>query len=148
MWNEIITKEDVNDFMRSFNYFHDSCIKEIRYISGAFVSEDLFMQPFNDSRTVDIIFQRQYKYATVIVVSFIGTHILHLAPYDENCTCGISGATMFFSNERIYWADCDGLENRIESYDGTWICADKIKWRVINACVGNDDIFPARFESL
>ena len=49
MWNEITTAEDIVNFMNMFGYFHDSCIKEIKYVNGAFVNEDLGMHPINNT---------------------------------------------------------------------------------------------------
>lgn len=146
MWNEIKTEEDINSFIGLFGHFHDSCIKEIRYVSGAFVDKDLSMNPVNDKRTVDMVFQRQYKNPMAIVIRFNGLAVLHLAPCNDNYTCEIHDATVFFKNGYTYWADCNGrIENEIERYDGTWICAEKIQWRIIDECIGNDEIFQAKF---
>ena len=35
MWNEITTEKELNSFLDAMCYFHDSCLKEIKYISGA-----------------------------------------------------------------------------------------------------------------
>ncbi len=43
MWHEIKNNEDITNFMESVFYFHDSCIKEIKYTSGAYVQENLAM---------------------------------------------------------------------------------------------------------
>ena len=146
MWNEILTEEDMCSFMSLFGHFHDSCIKEIKYISGAFVSANLSMNPMNDKRIVDMVFQRQYKNPTVIVMRFIGLNMLHLAPYDDNYTCEIHKATIFNKNECFYWADCHIAENDINNYEGTWVCAEKILWRIIDECVGSDEVFKSKFD--
>ena len=39
-WTPIQTEEDIFALMQSFGGFHDSCIKELKYISGAYVGED------------------------------------------------------------------------------------------------------------
>ena len=41
MWNEIATQEDLASFMDTMCFFHDSCLKELKYISGAYVNEKL-----------------------------------------------------------------------------------------------------------
>ncbi len=41
MWNEITNEEDLQSFMKCMYFFHDSCIKELKYISGAYVDENL-----------------------------------------------------------------------------------------------------------
>lgn len=40
MWNEITTEKELNNFLDVMCYFHDSCLKEIKYISGAYVNEN------------------------------------------------------------------------------------------------------------
>jgi hypothetical protein len=147
MWNQLITDNDIQSFMGLFGYFHDSCIKEIRYISGTYVDANLAMQPFNNKRIIDMIFQRQYKDPMVIVMRFIGIDTLHLSSYGEDYTSEILEATMFIKNGNIYWGDCEGIENNIEDYDGTWLCATKVEWRVIDECIGKEGVFTATFES-
>jgi hypothetical protein len=53
MWNEINTAKDIEIFMETYGYFHDSCLKEIRYLSGAYVNSNLSMYPVNHKRIVD-----------------------------------------------------------------------------------------------
>jgi len=147
MWNEISTEEDIVNFMNLFGGFHDSCIKEIRYVSGAYVGANLGMKPFNDSRTVDIIFQRQWKNPMAIVMRFTGLNTLQLAPVSDKYTCDIFDASMFFKNNCISWADSIDVEKEdIESYCGTWICADSLQWRATDECIGEDEVFLGKFE--
>jgi len=146
MWNEIYTELDKNDFLHLFGHFHDSCIKEIRYISGAFVGESLGMNPLNSTRIVDVVFQRQCRNPSAIIMRFIGVSVLHLTPCDENYTCEIQGAKLFFKNKHIYWMDCEE-EREVESYHGTWVCADKLQWRTIDAYMGDAEVFQAVFET-
>jgi len=146
MWNEIFTEEDISNLMGLFGDFHDSCIKEIRYVSGAFVNHNLSMNPVNNMRMVDMVVQRQYRNPMAIVIRFTGVKMLHLAPHDDKYTCEIHGASMFIKNENIYWADCCEAINEIESYDGTWICADKAQWRIIDECIGSNNVFDAKYE--
>ena len=48
MWNEIRSEQDIRDFMDKVYALHDSCIKEMHYVSGASVDADLRMYPLND----------------------------------------------------------------------------------------------------
>lgn len=45
MWNEIRSEQDIRDFMDKVYALHDSCIKEMHYVSGASVDADLRMYP-------------------------------------------------------------------------------------------------------
>lgn len=76
----LTTQEDIKDFMNNFNYFHDSCIKEIKYISGGFVGEEKAMFPLNSKRIVSIIFQSQNAKYSVIEMQFSFITKLNLEP--------------------------------------------------------------------
>ena len=40
IFNIIDNQESIDYLMNQFNGFHDSCIKEVRYVSGAYVSQN------------------------------------------------------------------------------------------------------------
>ena len=61
MWNEIITETDARKFVNRVYGFHDSCIKELNYISGAYVAEDFGMYPLNTKRCLKLIIQSQME---------------------------------------------------------------------------------------
>ena len=44
MWNTISNNRDIKQFMEIMCDFHDSCIKEMHYLSGAYVNENLAIQ--------------------------------------------------------------------------------------------------------
>lgn len=145
MWNEIANEKDLNSFMHDMCCFHDSCIKEIKYISGAYVDKDLSMFPLNNKRILSMIIQRQFKDPSVIEMQFAGLNYLKLFPCDENYTCEIHGATMFFKDDCIYWCDCYGLsEDDLENYNGTTICAAKVRWRAADEYIGSKEVYASK----
>ena len=130
MWKNIKDKNDLADLMKTFGDFHDSCIKEMNYISGAYVNADLSMYAVNDKRILQVIIQRQYDNPCEIVMEFKGLKYLRLRPNDENYTCEILDATMMLIDDGVIWCDCGGLsEADIESYEGTVICASELRWK-------------------
>lgn len=142
MWSMINNADDIAAFMNSVGYFHDSCIKEIKYVSGAFVNEDLAMHPINDKRNLSIIIQRQKAPMSVIELFFEKIDFLRLFPNDERYTCEILGAAMFIKDGNIYWCDCgDITEESIDEYGGTVVCASKLRWRAIEARLGKEEFF-------
>lgn len=142
MWNEIVNKNDLNNFMDAVCSFHDSCIKEFKYMSGAYVFENLSMHPINDQRGLKIIVQRQFKNPSVIEMEFIGLKHLKMFPNDENYTCEILDATMILKEDCIYWCDCGGLsEDDFSSYEGTLICATKVRWRAADEYIGSKEVY-------
>lgn len=142
MWNEIISENDLDDFLSRFGYFHDSCIKEIKYISGAYVDEDLSMYPINSERTAKIIFQRQYSNPSAIEMEFIGLSQLSIFPPDDNYTSEIVDATMIRHGDCICWCDCGGLsEMDLNDYRGTLICSSRVRWRTADEYIGQKEIY-------
>ena len=139
MWNNIITEFDAKLFMESVYYFHDSCIKEIHYYSGAYVDTNLSMYPINARRSLRVIIQRQFEKMSALELDFIGLKYLNLYPNDEHYTCEILDSTMIITNDNIYWCDLGGLsEVDLSNYQGTLICASKLRWRPID-CLGAED---------
>lgn len=142
MWNEIVCKKDLDSFMNIMCGFHDSCVKEIKYISGAYVNEKLSMSPVNSQRVLCVIIQRQFEDPSAIEMQFAGLKYLKLFLNGENYTCEILDASMIIKEDCIYWCDCGGLsEKDIESYTGTTICASKVRWRAADEYIGEQEVY-------
>ena len=142
MWNEINNDIEMLQFMDDMYSFHDSCIKEIRYISGAYVDSQLFMHPVNDQRVLRVAIQRQFDENRMIELEFRGLKLLQLCPTDEKYTCEISDATLFIKDAYIYWCDTGGLSMEdIEGYKGTLICASKLRWRSIEGSLEDETFY-------
>ena len=73
MWHEICIEKDITFLMETVGYFHDSCLKELKYVSGAYVNNDLSMHPINDTRELKMIIQRQDESPSAIEFVFSGT---------------------------------------------------------------------------
>lgn len=142
MWNEISDDKDLMNFMDSICSFHDSCIKELKYLSGAYVDEKFSMYPFNDRRILRVIVQRQFKDNPMIEMEFERLKCLKLFPNDESFTCEILDSTMILKNDHIYWCDCGGVsETDLDNYNGTIICAAKFRWRPIDNYMGSKEFY-------
>lgn len=142
MWNEINDNHELISFMNKICFFHDSCIKEMKYLSGAYVNKELEMYPVNDRRILRVIIQRQFEDIPMIEMEFEGLKCLKLFPVDDQYTCEILDSTMILQNGCIYWYDCDGLpEADLDNYNGTMICASKFRWRPIEKCMGQKEFY-------
>ena len=142
MWNEISNEKDLYSFMDTVCGFHDSCLKELKYISGAYVNEKLGMYALNDQRVLSVIIQRQFEDPSAVEMQFVGLKYLKLFPCDDDYTCEILDATMILKEDCVYWCDCGGLsEEDIESYTGTVICASKVRWRAVDEYIGPNEIY-------
>lgn len=142
MWEIICTNDEVLEFMENVCYFHDSCIKELSYISGAFVDENYSMHPLNDRRILRIVIQRQDEENSMIEMEFQGLKHLNLFPVNEDYTCEILDSTMIMKDGNIYWCDCGNLsESDLDDYTGTLICASGIRWRSIENHMGENEFY-------
>lgn len=142
MWEIINTNDEILKFMEKVNCFHDSCIKEISYVSGAYVDENLSMYPLNNRRILRVAIQRQSEKDSMIELEFQGLKYLKLFPEDENYTCEISDSTMITKDGNIYWCDCGNLsEADSDDYTGTLICASTLKWRSVENHMGEKEFY-------
>lgn len=142
MWHMINTINDLKSFMETMCYFHDSCIKELKYVSGAYVDKDLSMYPINDRRALSVVIHRQFQDSPVIEMLFEGLKCLQLVPVDEQFTCEILDSTMILKNNLIYWIDCGAEPDLdLDSYSGNMICASKLRWRSIGDSLGPEEFY-------
>ena len=147
MWEIIHTNNEILKFMENVCYFHDSCIKEISYISGAYVGENLSMHPLNDRRVLRVIIQRQYEKNSMIEMEFQGLKHLKLFPVDESYTCEILDSTMIMKDGNIYWCDCGNVsESDIDDYTGTLICASGFRWRSVENHMGEKPFYHSPYK--
>ena len=142
MWNEIVNQDDIQGFMESFGYFHDGCIRELKYASNIFVNEELTICPADDGQVLKIIFQRQYESPKVIEMEFRELVRLQMCLEKEWYDSILFGATMIKKNGYIYWCDSDNLlDDDLVEYKGTLICASKVRWRIVDEYIGKDEIY-------
>lgn len=142
MWKEISDQKSLDCFMETMDYFHDCCVKEILYSSGAYVDSSLAMHPINDQRNLKMIIQRQFPDCSMIEMEFAKLNYLKLFPIGENYTCEILGATIILKDNSITWYDVGDLtEEALESFNGTVVSASSLRWREIVGHMGNDNCY-------
>ena len=142
MWKDICTDDQLHLFLNRFRFFHDSCLKELKYQSGAYVNSDLSMYPINNCRTLSVIIQRQDAEIPMVELQFEGLKYLNLFPVDESFTCEILASTMFFKDGLVYWCDHrDFPEIKLEQLEGIVVCASGLRWRVIDNHMGATDFY-------
>ena len=139
MWNTVTTDADIQHFMELTCSLHDSCIKELHYLSGAYVDKKLSMHPINDCRTLRVIIQRQYMDMPAIEMEFSGLKYLKLLPIEPEYSCEIFETSLFFKNGYIYWGDYSNLSiDQVDRYEGTIICALGLRWRPLTQSLENE----------
>ena len=146
MWNEITSQEKIQEFLEYINHFHDSCIKELKYISGAYVTERRSMYPVNDRRTLNVLIQSQYAGCSMVELEYRGLKHLRLFPADERYTCEILDSTLVLYNGDIYWTDSGDVSmEELDDYEGTVVCATELRWRPIEGYLGNRELYRSVF---
>ena len=130
MWTELKTEEELTAFMNRVRWFHDSVLKELSYVSGAYVDEDLNMHPVDDKACLRVLIQRQDETLPALELEFSGLQELRLYPTDPSYTSEILDAALFFRDGLICWCDCGdiGPEN-FDDYRGTSVRAKSFRWR-------------------
>ena len=143
MWNIISGIEEVTNFMKKMNCFHDSCIKEIKYTSGSYVDKDFSMYPINDERTLRMIIERQDQDNAIIEMEFKDLIYIKMYPIDEKNTSEILDVNIFVDNDKIIWCDNGDVSlDSINNYQGTVICAKYLRWRKLNNdLLGSEGIY-------
>jgi len=145
-FNVINTQEDIDYLMKKFFYFHDSCIKELKYYSGGYVAENRGMFPFNSKRNVSMIFQSQKGEYSAIEVQFESVKRMNLEPRPENHDCIIYESSLIKINELFYWSEWgDFTINDIDTINRTWISSQKVKWRALDGAMGESELYISTF---
>ena len=132
MWTELKTVEELTAFMNRVSWFHDSVLKELSYVSGAYVDEELSMHPVDDKACLRVLIQRQNETLPELELEFSGLQELRLYPTDSSYTSEIFDAALFLRNGYICFCDCGdiGPEN-FNDYRGTSVRAKSLRWRPV-----------------
>ena len=140
MWNGTREmKKHWKNLWKVWIFFSNSCMKEMKYVSGAYVEEDLGMYPVNDRRILNVIIQRQYEENSMIEIK-IRNEIFAAKTCSGKVDGEIHMQAMILKEDRVYWCDCWGFtEETIKEYTGTVICAEKVRWRSVEGHMGNGE---------
>ena len=145
MWNKIENNKDVESFMKKMQYFHDCCVKEMKYVSGSYVDEELAMYPINDCRTLRILLQRQVRYPSMIELEFCGLRKMVLCPIGEEYTSEIFEASLVYKKGLFYWCDSsENINSNRHDIDGILIISEELRWRGLDAYPGKEEVYIAR----
>lgn len=134
-WNTIKTKEDIDNLLRLFGGFHDSCLKELYLWTDSCVDENLSMR-ISPSTNVRILFQRQYENPSAIELLFKGVTQFRVTPKKHDPI--IYDASLIFQNNLFYWADDSSWKpDQVTEYEVSWISAKSVKWRDVSSWMGD-----------
>lgn len=146
IWHDVSNQFDIDYLNEIYGGFHDACITELRYISGAYVDKNLAMG-FGESidRKLFVIFKRQWK-PMKIELLFEGMREMNIAGWQNHYFCDIFDCYLALHQDLIkgrddnliVWADNAGF-NPKEIYERnilsepltTYIISEKLKWRLL-----------------
>lgn len=129
-----------------YGHFHDSCITNLTYKSGAYVDKHKTMHFGDiDGRELNLIIQRQWEPIT-LELCFVGVRRFHVVGWQDNYLCDIMYAYLSFHKdvlpgepiELIVWADTEyfnleeiAISNSLKEPADSYVIANTLKWRVI-----------------
>lgn len=142
MWNLLETQEDIDNLIRVFGGFHDSCIKQVFIRSREFVDERLTM-PFDNTPMIRLFFQRQADIIPSIEIQFDEVKYFNWKYDDLTYDTGLSiiyEAVLEQRDHLIYWAeDIDWREKDADKDEFRWLAAVQAKWRIVADGLGESD---------
>lgn len=142
MWHKVHTDEDINAFMKMNKNLHDSCLKEIKYISGAYVEKNFSMQAINSQRNLWLYIQTQNNKAPAIELLFEGVVNFNLTPRTEEFDCVIYDSSFTKKGEVFCWADYTEIDWEHPEFGyGTWVIAQAVSWRVVPCGLGKQKVY-------
>ncbi len=147
MWNEIKNEIDIENLMKKYSGFHDSCIVSVNYHSGAYVDDNGGMADGDLlEHSVEIVLHSQWN--NPIELRFTGVRKCSIVGWQDNYFCNIYGAYLDFhtdllgktrDDKLIVWADDECFnptnytEEKLISHNAanyTYVIAEKLFWRM------------------
>ena len=140
LWNEIITQEDVKNFNEIIGNFHDSCLKEMCFSSGGYVSTDLKMDVLSNP-IARFLFQRQSKNPSSIEVEFSNIIQINIKPVPENDGVDIINTHLYLEDKIFFWSEKDYQFWEEGKEKCTWIASKVVKWRERDDLLGEENVY-------
>ncbi len=104
-WSDVNNQAAIENLLRMYGGFHDSCITELRYQSGADVTADLSMRFGNPlDRKLYVILKRQFEPITIELL-FEGMRQMNVTGWQMNYFCYILDCYLAFRNDLITGMD-------------------------------------------
>lgn len=120
MWTEIKDTSDIDNLMKLYGFFHDSCLRDIYITTREFVDEKLAMH-FENKLTAILLFQRQFRPNPVLELRFDNIEQFNFRPFSETENAVIYHASLIIIDGLFYWADF--ADWKIGDNDSIWITA-------------------------
>lgn len=149
MWNEIVTEDDIANFMDFYENFHDSCIVSLNYSSGRFVDEkNAVIGSSEKEHKLTVVFNSPW--AKPVELLFEGVRKFSFPAWQDSFFEDIYDAYLAFHTELlgktrddrlIVWSDKGWFspakyveEKLLSRYheQASYVIAEKLFWRIID----------------
>ena len=145
-WNAVNSSNDIHDLMESFGGFHDTCLVDVFYRSGAHVTKDNAMVFEPSSEYVLFMTFHSQWYKESLELCFTGVRRCNIVGFQNNYFCEILDCYLAFHTDLvsgrddplIVWADFAGFspcrnaqESVLHEPATTYVIAEQLKWRFV-----------------
>lgn len=135
-WNEVITEADAEDLNIAYDYFEDSVIVSMNYVSGNGVSGELVADMRGDN-DLKIMFQRLDRNPFSIELWFTHARRMRFSFVNpsDNCQMDIMRAKICRNGKSVFWAAWDAFdpdnEEHLTASDVMFVESEGLKWRTL-----------------
>ena len=140
MLKEIKTEKDIEELMKAYENFHDSCIVNIKYESGLKVDEDSAMEfpKTGEGHKMTVTFQSQIV-AKTLELYFKGVRRFYLSAFTDNYSNEIfEGKICFIDGDKnlIMWSDdinfdLNKIDINLPEPQGSFIISVALSYKII-----------------
>lgn len=139
-WNLVKTQEDVNNLNEIFGNFHDSCLKEICFSTGGYVSDNLAMNVIS-MPVARLLFQRQWEKPAVIELEFREVIQINIKPVEKDQGVDIISTHLYLKDNIFFWSERDYEYHESKKDMNTWIAAKFVQWRERDDLLGSKMVY-------
>lgn len=139
MWKVLESQADIDLLMRTYQNFHNSCLKEVAVQNREYVDERRAMH-FDNQTVIKMRFQSQSEENSTIELLFEDVVQFNWVQDERNADTGLSlifQAVCLWQEETLYWAeDIDWSLNATDKNDYRWVAAKRGRWRIVEKGLG------------
>ena len=146
-WNAIHSKRDIQNLLEAYGGFHDACLVDVFYRSGARVTDQnaMVFGP-SDDHVMFMTFHSQW-HKEPLELCFTGVKRCNIVGFQSNYSSEILDCYLAFHTDLItghddpliVWADYAGFSPYSDSESAflsepatTYVVAEKMKWRFVS----------------
>lgn len=144
-WKIINSKEEADELSDLYCNFHDGCLKEIWFSSGAHLKRNFTISAISNP-IARFLIQRPWPNPRVIEIEFTEIVQINIKPEGDDVFIEILDTRLYFEDGIFFWS-VQGYQINDEDKDKyTWIAAKKVRWRVVEELIGEETVYKNRID--